>query len=770
MMDVTALEPFSKARCASCHEEVRVRTAFHQYQITREVGLGGMSRVLGARDLSLGRELALKILSPSCSRDGKRLRQFEKEARITASISHPNVVKVYTAGRDQGYFYIAMELVEGGSLDDRIRTSGRLPEDWVLHLAEYVVQGLKAASDAGLIHRDIKPGNILLTKAGSPKIVDFGLAIFARDGVEDSEIWATPFYVPPETLHGEPEDFRSDIYALGSTLYHALVGKPLFDNDTNSLHDLKQLKSRPPDLREAAALVSQETAAILTRTLKRKPSERYGSYGEFLDHLGYARRRLRRGGKGTPWPGRPALTTGQRRAVAAAAAAAVMAGGVWYAVHSRAPGPVPENGEMSGVDLTVGSDSNVSSKFLKARDLVYAGAFLQGRSQFDALAEDAATLQPTRNWARFQAGLASLLAGDLPGARLRFKTILQAGPFADEPEHTELAKFFANSAALLESDVPVAPARTGDFPPNSLQAIGLFAVGLKNWHLGDLAGAAAFLKAFGAATPPRSGAWVDRYKTLAEPYLAELRLVDSMPSLPLAAKTPEQADALLEKAKSTAVQITHPGAAADAAARRVADIASAVAEFQNLHKDVLQGKAAEELRQILAVEAASAPLADQMEFDTIAAKLRALTCTTPAGRQALTDHHDLWENATTFLELLRQDLVQPLEGDLDRQAGPFVHGIISDAPTGLRVLTGSGAEIILPVHEIKPASLTLLAERVLARTADSDAYYTRREMLVAFALRSGLKNYAILSGRELARENRPFRARWARLQALGMLE
>lgn len=768
-MDVTALEPFSKARCASCQGEVRVRTSFHQYQITREVGQGGMSRVLGARDVSLGRELALKILSPACSRDGKRLRQFEKEAEITASISHPNVVKVYTAGRDQGYFYIAMELVEGGSLDDRIRTSGRLPEDWVLHLAEQVVQGLKAASDAGLIHRDIKPGNILLTKTGSPKIVDFGLAIFARDGVEDSEIWATPFYVPPETLYGEPEDFRSDIYALGATLYHALLGKPLFDNDSNSLHDLKQLKSRPPDLREAAALVSQETAAILTRTLKRKPSERYGSYGEFLDHLGYARRILRRGGKGAPWPGRPALSNSQRLAVAVAAAA-VLGGGAWYAVHSRAPVPAVEGGEASGVDLTLGSDSNVSSKFIKARDLVYTGEFLQGRSQFDALGENPLTLQPTRTWARFQAGLASLLAGDLPGARSRFRTIRQNGFLPEEPEHSELAKFFATSAAMLESDVPVAPARMGDFPANSLQAIGLFAVGLKNWYLGDLAGAAAFLQAFGASNPPRSSAWVDRYKALAEPYLAELRLVDSLPALPLSAKTPEEAEALLEKAKSTVTQITRPGAAADAAARRVTDIGNAVTEFQNLHKGVLQGKAAGELRQILALEATAAPFADRMEFDTVAAKLRGLTFTTAAGRQALADHHELWENAATFLELLRQDLVQPLEGDLDRRTGSFVHGIISDAPTGFRVLTGSGAEIILTVPEIRPASLTILAERVLARTADSDAYYLRREMLVAFALRSGLKNYGILSGRELSRENRPFRDRWARLESLGMLE
>ncbi len=326
-MDVTGLEPWAEVVCAACGETVRVRRSFHHFTITREVGLGGMSRVFGARDESLGRDLALKILNPGLSQDDKRLRQFEREAQITASISHPNVVKVYTAGRDQDSFYIAMELVEGGSLDERIRREGRLPEAWVLEIAEQVVQGLKAASEAGLIHRDIKPGNILLSAEGTPKIVDFGLAVFARDGVDDAEIWATPYYVPPETLHGEPEDFRSDIYALGSSLYHALMGKPLFDSDSNSLSELKALKSKPADLKEAAGVLSQETIAMLTRTLRRRPADRYSSYDEFLDHLRYDRRRLRRGGRGAPWPGRQGLGPAQWAGIAAALA--VAAGVIW---------------------------------------------------------------------------------------------------------------------------------------------------------------------------------------------------------------------------------------------------------------------------------------------------------------------------------------------------------------------------------------------------------------------------------------------------------
>lgn len=767
-MDVSANEPFTKSTCGSCEREVLVRSAFHHFVITREVGLGGMSRVFGARDEALGRDLALKILSPSCSRDGKRLRQFEREAEITASISHPNVVKVYTAGRDQGYFYIAMELVEGGSLDEQIRKSGRLDEAWVLELAEQVVEGLKAAGDAGLIHRDIKPGNILLTREGVPKIVDFGLAVFARDGVDDSEIWATPYYVPPETLHGEPEDFRSDIYALGSTLYHALIGKPLFDKDTSSLQELKTLKSKPADLREAASLVSQETAAMLARTLKRRPAERYESYGEFLDHLRYARRRLKRGGRGTPWPGRPPLSPVQRAGVMAAAVLAI--GGAWLAMRPTPPSPGNSgNPLLSDTDASSGTDSTVSGKFLKARELVLAGDFLKGRDLFDALGEDAATLQPTKNWARYQAGLASLLASDIPGSRSRFGVIRRSGPYSTAPEDAALAGFFTDSAALLEGDLAVPAARIRDCATDSAQAIGLLAAGLKNWQLGDLPGAAAFLHAFETAKPPRSAAWVEKYKTAAQPWLADLKLLDSLPGLPLAAKTPEEGKALLEQAKSLTAKLTTGGVASDAASQRIAGILAAIGDLENHQNGVLKGQAAAEVNEMLAVETKAAPLAAKLDFDSVAAKLRALKPTTPAGQEILEDRRRLWENAASFLDLLRHDLTQPVEADLDRVSAPTLRGLVSNAPDGLRVKPSTGPEQLIPLEEITPASLTLLAEKLLERTADSDQYYLRREMLVAFALRTGLKHYAALSGRELARESRNFRARWSRLQASGLL-
>ena len=769
-MDVSGLQPFAEVICAACEGAVRVRTAFHHFRIVREVGLGGMSRVFGARDESLGRDLALKILNPGLSQDDKRLRQFEKEAQITASISHPNVVKVYTAGRDQGYFYIAMEIVEGGSLDDKIRKEGGLEEAWVLELAEQVVQGLKAASEAGLIHRDIKPGNILLAAEGTPKIVDFGLAVFARDGVEDAEIWATPYYVPPETLHGEPEDFRSDIYALGSSLYHALLGKPLFDTDSNSLAELKALKSKPPDLKEAAAALAPETVAMLTRTLKRKPAERYSSYDEFLDHLNYARRRLRRGGRGAAWPGHRGLTRVQWAGIAAAMVLGVAGIVKWSGSGAGAGGSADRL--FTEADSSLGSDSTVSGKFLAAREALYRGDYASARQQLTALAADPAARQPTVNWARYNAGLAALFLGDLTASSKDFAAIREAGLYSKAPTEEALAFFFLKHADVLATGGPVPAEHAAECPADSVRAIGLLAAGLQNWQLGDLSGAAGFLKAFAKSTPPRSAAWVDRYKLLAKPWLEDLKIIESLPALPLPATTPEAAAGLLVQAREQAAGLTTTGLARATADTRLTEIAVAVEALKETKRlaeeGVNESKATGELEQLAGIETEIAPLGLKLEFGEGAARLRQFKPSSRPARQACDNLLRWWENADSFLDVLTNDLLTPIEATLDRvpnsagSGGGSIRAFITSSPAGLRLRPANAAEIVLPPAAFTPASLAALAERVLDRTADSDEYYRRRELLVCFAQHSGLATYALVAGRELARESPSFRAQWAR--------
>jgi len=187
---------------------------------------------------------------------------------ITAAISHPHVVRVFTVGKAFGHFYIAMELVLGESLEQRIAREGAISEAEILPLCEEIIAGLRAAQDAGLIHRDIKPGNILFDANDHVKIVDFGLALVTQGGVAKAEeIWATPYYVPPEALTGDHEDFRSDMYALGATLYHALSGKPSIPEQSKSSREVIHDKEHIEPLAKIAPWLKPETCQWVERAM-----------------------------------------------------------------------------------------------------------------------------------------------------------------------------------------------------------------------------------------------------------------------------------------------------------------------------------------------------------------------------------------------------------------------------------------------------------------------------------------------------------------------
>ncbi len=288
-MNIAGLAPFTSVNCPTCGEPTRVKVDLAQYQLTRRHGHGGMSLVFAAKDKNLGREVAIKILNEQYSMDTVRISQFEQEAKITAGVSHPNVVRVYTVGQAFNRYYIAMEMISGEALEEIMAEKGALPEEFVLPKMLQVTEGLNAAYSAGLIHRDMKPGNILIDNLGMAKIVDFGLALVTQGGVaKTDEIWATPYYVPPETLAREPEDFRSDIYALSVTMYHALAGKPPFEAESRSIGELAELKKSLPKLKEIAPHLSDCTCALIDKGMAHNPEERFGSYEEMLQALQYA--------------------------------------------------------------------------------------------------------------------------------------------------------------------------------------------------------------------------------------------------------------------------------------------------------------------------------------------------------------------------------------------------------------------------------------------------------------------------------------------------
>ena len=293
VLDVGGYEPLVRVVCRNCGQKNLLQRTFDHFVPVETLGVGGMGTVYKARDMQLERFVALKLLRKDVSSEADHDAQLQQEARIAASVNHPNVVQIFSLGTDHGQFYVVMELIDRGSLDDLIESQGRLPEHQVLDLGIQIARGLRAAHRKGLIHRDVKPANILFVDEQAAKIGDFGLAAFATQQPQsDRVIWGTPPYVAPERLCNQPEDVRSDIYSLGATLFHAAGGKPPIDSSTNSATELHQLKQHPADLRAIAPEVSKPTARLLQRMIAPDPKERFSLYDELLAELDAARRAL----------------------------------------------------------------------------------------------------------------------------------------------------------------------------------------------------------------------------------------------------------------------------------------------------------------------------------------------------------------------------------------------------------------------------------------------------------------------------------------------
>jgi serine/threonine protein kinase len=292
-IETSGAEPLAAVACPQCGEQVRVERTFDHFVVVETLGVGGMGTVYKARDTLLDRFVALKLLRRDLSSETDHTSQLQQEARIAASVSHPNVIQVFSSGTDHGQFYVVMEWVDRGSLDTLIDQRTSLPEELVLEIGIQVAKGLRAAYRQGLIHRDVKPANILFVDEHTAKISDFGLAGAAAKGSEnEGVIWGTPYYVAPERLRNEPEDFRSDIYGLGATLFHAVAGKAPIEGNTNSAALLLELKEQPLILRSVAPKASETTAAVFQRMIAPDPAQRFSSYDELVAELEQAQRAL----------------------------------------------------------------------------------------------------------------------------------------------------------------------------------------------------------------------------------------------------------------------------------------------------------------------------------------------------------------------------------------------------------------------------------------------------------------------------------------------
>jgi len=261
-------------------DEPLVGRVISDYEILRELGRGGMGIVYKAHERSLQRVVALKVLPPSISSDIAFAKRFEREARFAASLSHPNIVAIYAVGKHEDVRYIAMEYIKGKTLTALIREAGRLSVARALEITLQAADALLAAHKVGMVHRDVKPDNIMIDESGRVKVMDFGLARGIHSGTQltaDGAVLGTPRYMSPEQCEGLKPDHRSDIYSLGVVLFEMLTGRTPYPADT-PLALMRQIVETPlPSLQEISADVPPHVCGIVYRMAAKRPADRYDS-------------------------------------------------------------------------------------------------------------------------------------------------------------------------------------------------------------------------------------------------------------------------------------------------------------------------------------------------------------------------------------------------------------------------------------------------------------------------------------------------------------
>src|SRR3954451_22608764 len=269
--------------CTKCGHPVIVPFQLRQFELREVIASGGMGIVYRSFDVNLAREVAVKLMKKEVADDKQVVDSFYREARAGAALNHTNIIHIYTFDEFEGRPYLVMELADHGSLDGRIEQQGLCPELQVLDVGIAVASALATALKHNLLHRDIKPGNILFNAEGEPKLVDFGLARKAEgDNSEDGAIWGTPYYIAPEKIKREREDFLSDMYSLAGTLYHALTGHVPFEAPTIEAVVAAHIHTPLTPPNHVVPEITQATSDAIAKAMAKLPADRFQSYDEFI--------------------------------------------------------------------------------------------------------------------------------------------------------------------------------------------------------------------------------------------------------------------------------------------------------------------------------------------------------------------------------------------------------------------------------------------------------------------------------------------------------
>ena len=764
-MDVTALPPFTNCSCPTCGKHTRVKREFGPYTLMRRHAAGGMSMVFGAHDNTLDREVAIKILNETYSSDERRIAAFEHEAKLTASLSHPHIVKVLTTGQAFGYFYIAMEFVPGGHLEHQIRERGKIPEAEMLGLAIEIAQGLRAAHAAGLLHRDIKPGNILLDSEGHAKLVDFGLALVTQGGKATAEeIWATPYYVPPETIEGSEEDLRSDIYAFGATLYHALSGKPSCTESTMATEALREAKRHVIPLTHADTSITPETAALVDKAMAFHPQNRFQTYDELIAALTRARN-IAISGYHQPSESelrRKRLIEKRRRnqQIAILSVAAVVIGFILLLTVPKIlraskndttpvnPPPPVNTGTSIPQDSTA---ADLARSFNKARSSLENKNYGNASEIFAELLEHPKFQEPSRTMAGVESVLAAYLNGKPHIARQNANK-LRFHVEGNKALHGLLSPALSDTIAELEKAGPLSTPKSGS--SRAQDVIAAMLAGLKNWEHGMPEKAIPCFRQATSITLGDDDKWALIYQKKARDYLDDYEILSS----PVFSGYPDTRQACRKAGDELELLLT-----------KLKTKGRAPYNIRAWQEDIR--------RHAMLIGTSSRPTSPQTphvsdrdllarisecyksyRFTEASLAIKQLSEDPPGlTRSAL---HTATDAAASFFLDLQNDLKKNrIAVDLTLRSGRKISALSNASPDGLTAQSDT-ATIQIPWQDLTADSLNML-HRTLVRGSITDPVILRRhECAIWFDYLAGNRDRAKLAADNLGQSNPAFAKRW----------
>ncbi len=285
------------------------------YRIDEKIGQGAMGTVYRANQLSLGREVALKVLEYNLSKDDSFVKSFLDEARSAGKLNHPNVVQVHDVGEADGYYFFSMEYISGGSLSEILLTKGRFSLEEVMKILIDITKALEFAEQHRIIHCDIKPDNIMLSSVGTAKLADLGIAkqLKGNKFSQEGKVFGSPHYVAPEQAKGEAIDHRVDIYALGITAYELFSGKLPFSGKSSNEIIKKHIYEKPKPLKDLVSNMTDEIWNVVVKMTEKRPEDRYESASELSKDLEKALKHLKEGGSDSSSSKRAARPVARRR-------------------------------------------------------------------------------------------------------------------------------------------------------------------------------------------------------------------------------------------------------------------------------------------------------------------------------------------------------------------------------------------------------------------------------------------------------------------------